>query len=59
VTFQDILKTYEQMGIGTQEERDRFLEWNIEQEKDTSRQIFIVELPNSITHKDEPDAELA
>lgn len=59
MTFQEILHTYEQLGIGTQEERDRFLDWSNEKEKDPSHQIFILELPNSDIKQDEIDAKLA
>lgn len=54
-----ILDTYKKMGIGTQEERNNFLQWSLDQNNNKNNLIFIVESPNSETLKEEANAQLA
>ena len=59
MTYQGILDTYKKMGLGTQEERNLFLQWSPEITTQTNRLVFIIESPNSETFKEDKDAQLA
>jgi hypothetical protein len=43
----EINEVYRKMGIGSQEERDRFLKWSPEMNSIQAQQTFIIESPNS------------
>jgi len=57
--YQEIVDTYKKMGIGTQEERNSFLNWSREEESQRDSFVFIIESPNSDTVKEDKDAQLA
>lgn len=59
MTYQEILNTYKKMGLGTQEERNQFLQWSPDTNTQNSNLVFIVESPNSETVKEENNAQLA
>jgi hypothetical protein len=57
--YQEIIKTYIKMGLGTQAERNQFLQWYPEIITQNSNLVFIVESPNSETIKEVKNAKLA
>jgi hypothetical protein len=59
MTYQEILKTYKKMGIGTQELRNQLLQWSTETNNENGHLVFIIESPNSKTLKEEDNAQLA
>ena len=56
MNIQEILDTYKKIGIGTQEERNHFLQWSQDTNKQNTNLVFIVESPNSETVKEEKNA---
>ncbi len=52
MNYQEILNTYTKMGLGTQEERNQFLQWYPETITQNNKLVFIVESPNSKTVKE-------
>jgi len=59
MTNQEILNTYKKMGLGTQEERNQFLQWSPETNTQNNNFVFIIESPNSETLKEDKNAQLA
>ncbi|MFH1898049.1 MAG: hypothetical protein ABH886_07395 [Candidatus Desantisbacteria bacterium] len=57
--YQEIINTYKKMGIGTQEERNQFLQWYPETITQNNNLVFIIESPNSETVKEGNNAQLA
>lgn len=49
--YQEIIDIYKKMGIGTQEERNRFLQWYPNVNIQNNNRMFIIESPNSETVK--------
>ena len=47
MTYQNIVDTYLKMGLGTQEERNQFLQWCPETTPQNNKFVFIIEAPNS------------
>lgn len=47
--YQEIINTYKKMGLGTQEERNQFLQWfpDTDAQTQNTKLVFIVETPNS------------
>lgn len=59
MTNQEILNTYKEMGLGTQEERNQFLRWSPDVTTQSENLVFIIESPNSETSKEDQNAQLA
>jgi len=47
MVYQDIINTYKKMGLGTQEERNQFLQWFPDTDAQNTNLVFIIETPNS------------
>jgi len=45
--IEEIVEIYQKMGIGTQEERNKFLQWSNNSRNNEYEQIFIINSPNS------------
>lgn len=58
MVYQDIIKTYKKMGLGTQEERNQFLQWFPDTDAQNTNLVFIIEAPNSDAIMEE-NAQLA
>jgi hypothetical protein len=47
MVYQEIINTYKKMGLGTQEERNQFMQWFQEINIQNTNLVFIIETPNS------------
>ena len=54
--YQEIVNTYKKMGLGTQEERNQFLEWFPDTNTQNANLVFIIESPNSDSVKEDKNA---
>lgn len=45
--YKEILETYRKMGLGTQEERNQFLQWCPDSNLQNNNLVFIIESTNS------------
>lgn len=52
MNYQEIIDTYIKMGLDTQEERNKFLQWYPITINQNNNLVFIVESPNSETVKE-------
>lgn len=59
MTNQEILSTYKKMGLGSQEERNQFLQWSPEINAENNNFVFIIETPYSETITEDKNAQLA
>jgi len=47
MVYREIINTYKKMGLGTQEERNQFLQWFPDTDTQNINLVFIIEAPNS------------